>query len=146
MNVLIDTNVVLDVLLKREPFREISSEILFMSENGIISGFVSASAITDIFYLVNKEHKDSEKSHEAIGKLCETVKIAGVDEKIIKNALALKWRDFEDCVQYSAATDSQADYIITRDASGFASGVIPPISPLDFIISPNDDGEDEDSE
>jgi predicted nucleic acid-binding protein len=118
-----------------------------MSEKGIISGFVSASAITDIFYLVNKEYKDLEKSYDAIGKLCETVRIAGVDEKTIRNALALKWKDFEDCVQYAVATDFQADYIITRDVSGFKDGAMSPISPSDFIaiISPNDEAEDMDS-
>jgi len=51
MNVLIDTNVILDVLLHREPFHEDAARIITLSENDKINGFVSASAITDIFYI-----------------------------------------------------------------------------------------------
>jgi predicted nucleic acid-binding protein len=133
MNVLIDTNVALDVLLRRKPFEESASEILIMSENGLISGYISASSITDIFYLVRKEYKDTAKTYEAIKKLCMTVHIAAVDERAIQNALNMEWSDFEDCVQHAAAKDFQADYIITRDENGFKDGTIRLISPTNFV-------------
>jgi predicted nucleic acid-binding protein len=69
MNVLIDTNVVSDVLLGREPFAEQSAKVVFLSEKAVIDGYVSASAATDIFYIVQKEFRDKDKAYETVGKL-----------------------------------------------------------------------------
>jgi predicted nucleic acid-binding protein len=65
MNVLIDTNVVLDVLLGREPFVTQSAKVVFLSEKAVIDGYVSASTATDIFYIVRKEFQDKDKAYDA---------------------------------------------------------------------------------
>ncbi|MDR3289291.1 MAG: PIN domain-containing protein [Peptococcaceae bacterium] len=138
MNVLIDTNVMLDVLLKREPFAADAAKIIFFSERNFITAFISASTATDIFYLARKQYQNKEKTYALIKKLFTAVKIASVDESAIKRALALYWDDCEDCIQYVAAQDSQTNYIVTRDVTGFALSDIPAISPADFVelISP----------
>ncbi|MDR1136330.1 MAG: PIN domain-containing protein [Clostridiales Family XIII bacterium] len=73
MNVLIDTNVVLDVLLRREPFAEQSAKVVLLSEKAVIDGYVSASAATDIFYIVRKEVHDKNKAYEIVKKLFKAV-------------------------------------------------------------------------
>lgn len=110
MTVLLDTNVVLDVLLKREPFLEKSALVLLLSEKKIIDGYVTASSITDIFFLTNATYKDKQKSMELLKKLLKTVNIASVTGEEIYRAVDLNWNDFEDAVQYSAGENIQADY------------------------------------
>jgi predicted nucleic acid-binding protein len=133
MNVLIDTNVVLDVLLGRKPFAEQSAKVVFLSEQAVIDGYVSASAATDIFYIVRKEFRDTDKAYEVVGKLLKAVKVAAVDGETIDGALELRWNDFEDCVQFVSARGLDAAYIITRNMSDFNDSEIPPITPADFL-------------
>ncbi|GHU65217.1 hypothetical protein AGMMS49983_12550 [Clostridia bacterium] len=83
MNVLIDTNVVLDVLLMREPFYENSRRVIALSEKNVITGYVSASAATDIFYLVRKEFQDTNKTYNALRSIFETIRISAVNEETV---------------------------------------------------------------
>ena len=133
MTVLIDTNIILDVLLKREQFLENSSNVILLSEKHIIDGYVSASAITDIFYITNAAYKDKQKSLNLLKELLKTVSIAAVTGDEIYRAIDLNWNDFEDAVQYSAGEHIHADYIITRDTSGYISSTIPIIKPANFL-------------
>jgi len=133
MTVLIDTNVILDVLLNREQFLEKSSHIILLSEKKIIDGYVSASAITDIFYITNLTFKDKIKTMSLIKNLLKTIKIAPVTEGEIYRAIDLDWNDFEDAVQYTTGEHLQADYIITRDVKGYGNSVIPAVQPEDFL-------------
>ena len=134
MTVLIDTNVILDVLLKREQFLEKSSNVVLLSEKKIIDGYVSASAVTDIFYITNASYRDKQKTINLIKELLKTVRIAAVTETEIFHAIDLNWNDFEDAVQYSAGEAIKADYIITRDISGYSDNSIPAIQPVDFLL------------
>jgi predicted nucleic acid-binding protein len=133
MNVLIDTNVILDVLLGREPFAEQSAKVVFLSEKAVIDGYVSASAATDIFYIVHKEFQDKDKAYETVEKLFKAVKVAAVDGETIDGALELRWNDFEDCVQFVVAHGLDAAYIVTRDRNGFKDSAITPVTPADFL-------------
>jgi predicted nucleic acid-binding protein len=133
MDVLIDTNVVLDVLLGREPFVAQSAKVVFLSEKSVINGYVSASTATDIFYIVRKEFQDKNKAYDAVGKLFQAIKIAAVDGETIDGALERRWEDFEDCVQFVVARGLDAEYIVTRDMNGFNDSEIAPITPADFL-------------
>lgn len=75
MKIMCDTNVIIDVLLEREPFVEDSYKILKLCEEHKIDGFVSASSVTDIFYLVRKYTHSTEQAYKAVGKLLEIVKV-----------------------------------------------------------------------
>ena len=139
MNVLIDTNVILDFILRREPHYENSAKINILSEKNYISGYISASAVTDIFYVAKKELKNKDTAVELIKNLLKTVRVASVTESGIHEALDLNWDDFEDSVQYVAGQGISADYIITRNPKDFAGSQIKVISPEEFlnqIISP----------
>ena len=88
MNVLIDTNVALDVLIGREPFFEFSQLVLLASEQKIINGYITASSITDIFYVTNKHLKDKAATYKLLKEhLMGTVSIATVDGKSISEVV-----------------------------------------------------------
>jgi len=119
MNLLIDTNVVLDYLLRREPFYESAAKLVLLSEKRYIDSFISATSVTDIFYIAKKELKNKEKVFELIKSILKTVRVASVNEKSIYEALELKWNDFEDSVQYVVGENIFAEYIITRNSKDF---------------------------
>jgi predicted nucleic acid-binding protein len=133
MKVLIDTSVVLDVLLNRAPFSANSKAIFDLAEEKRIIGYVSASSITDIFYIANKEFKDNEIVYQAIERLDALFLIVPVSKFTITDALALRWKDFEDAVQFMVAKENDITYIITQNVADFKTSDIPCMSPTDFI-------------
>ncbi|GHV26950.1 twitching motility protein PilT [Spirochaetia bacterium] len=133
MNVLIDTNVALDVILQREMFCQNAKKIADGSQHGVYTAFVSASAVTDIYYIACRELRDKKLVMERIKALLETVDIAAVTGMEIRRAIELFWTDFEDCVQFTAGERLAVRYIITRDAGDFAESGIPALSPEQFL-------------
>ncbi len=113
MKYLIDTNVILDVLLKREPFYKSCASVLTLARRKEIELYVSASAITDIYYIANQALRDRAEVKSLIVKLIKVVSVAGISEDEIQKALALPWKDFEDSVQYSVALLQKMDGIVT---------------------------------
>jgi predicted nucleic acid-binding protein len=132
MIALIDSNVILDSLLKNEGFYKDAEAILVMSEKDVFQGYVSASAITDIHYIARKAH-GKDRALELIDELLDNIHIALIDESVIRKAVDLKWNDFEESVQFSAGEILGADYIVTRDPKGFAESAITVITPKSFI-------------
>lgn len=94
MKILVDTNIVLDVMLKREPFYKSSLEILGLTKRDNVEEYVSASAITDIYYLAYRQLRDKEVVKKLMKKLLTVVSVASVSEQEIENALSLEWNDF----------------------------------------------------
>ena len=128
MRILIDTNVILDVLLKRSPFYETAIEVLKLSARDDIQEFVSASAITDIYYIAYKNLRDKAAVRELLN-----VSVAGVSEEEIQKALELEWNDFEDSVQYSVAALNEMDGIITRNVKDYSSAEMQVWEPAQFL-------------
>jgi predicted nucleic-acid-binding protein len=133
MKLLVDTNVVLDYLLRREPFFENAAKILLLSEKGYVKCFVSASSITDIFYIAKRELKDTNTVLGLLEKLLNNIRVATVSEKSIYEALELKWKDFEDSVQFVVGKSVSVEYIITRNLDDFSNNQIKVSSPKDFL-------------
>ena len=133
MKILIDTNIVLDVLLKRPSFYQDSFAIFQLVDQERITGCITASAITDIFYIANKEIKDDEIVYQAIENLTGIFSAIPVSGTTIANAVVLRWKDFEDAVQFVTAKENGVTYIITRNKDDYESSDIPCISPADFI-------------
>ena len=119
MKILIDTNIVLDVMLKREPFYKLSFEILSLAKKDDVEEYVSASAITDIYYLAYRQIRDKGVVKKLIKELLTIVTVASVSEQEIENALSLEWNDFEDSVQYSVAYLQEMDGIVTRNTNDY---------------------------
>jgi len=133
MDVLIDSNVAIDVLLYREPSYQDSHLVLLASERRLIHGYISASAITDIFYIISKKMGKISAREIIVNYLIGAVSIATVDESIVYRALDAKWNDFEDSVQYTVGKEVKADFIVTRNVDDFKNGTITTIEPEKFV-------------
>ena len=131
MKVLINTNVALDYMLNRSDYSN-AKIIYLMAEQKLIAGYISASAITDIFFLA-KGTLGKKPAKEALKKLLQVFKPATVTDNHIYQALDLAWDDFEDSVQYVVGENFPVNYIITRNIGDYSSGSIPAVTPEEFI-------------
>jgi predicted nucleic-acid-binding protein len=133
ISVQLDTNIALDDMLDRQPFCADAKRILFMAKQGYFKCFVSASAITDIFYISSREWRNKETAMTTLKTLLSIVSVAGVDEEIIMRTVSLGWDDFEDAVQYAAGEAVSVDYLVTRDPAGFVDAAIQTLNPAEFL-------------
>ncbi|MCX6054189.1 MAG: PIN domain-containing protein [Chloroflexi bacterium] len=132
--VLIDLNILLDVLQKREPFFETSAHLLVLIETGKIKGYVAFHSITTLFYLIKKDRSSAE-ARAAITNLLQFLKIAAVEQYTIEQALNLEYRDFEDAVQMISAVQCKADYLITRNIKDYQPPLLTVLQPVEFIAA-----------
>jgi predicted nucleic acid-binding protein len=132
VNILFDTNVVLDVLFDREPFSEPASQLLSLVERGEISGIICATTVTTIHYLSGKA-LGKNKSQNQIKNLITLFEIASVNRAVIEEALKSKFSDFEDSVIYHAARHAGAEAIVTRDPRGFKKSRLPVFNPVELL-------------
>ena len=121
MRIVVDTNVMMDILQRREPFFADSYQAIhsIIQEDG--ECMLSASAATDIFYLLRKALQSPQQARE---------RLAGLD---IHTALSRPMADFEDAVVDAVAERNEADYILTRNKKDFAGSVIPAVTPTEFL-------------
>jgi len=132
MEILIDTNVILDTLLKRSPFAEDAYSILKMADEKKLNAHIAAFAITDIYYFINKNltHEDRLKAIKALFNIMNVVSVTKQD---IEKAMALtEFTDLEDALQMQCLKKLKGDYIITRDEE-FQKITDKAVSPKDFI-------------
>ncbi len=122
IRIFIDTNIILDVLLEREPFFKGSGEIWRLVEEKEIAGFVSLNSLTDIFY-ISRKYIGSEKARSLVGKLLYVFDSVPLTKAIMKQALSLDIKDLEDAIQVVSAKKAFADYVISRDIKGFSSDI-----------------------
>ena len=132
MKLLLDTNVLLDIVLHREPHFEHSKELIIKIDGKQIKGFITATTITDIYYLVNKA-KGSKVAFAFIESLISFIDILTIDKSIIINALKSEIDDFEDAIQIYASISNSIDFIITRNISDFIKSDVPAYTPKDFV-------------
>jgi len=133
MNIFIDTNVLLDVMLCRDDFYPASRAVFDIVETNDISAFVSAVSMTNVFYILRKFKQSIDDAYSLMDDLSELFAIAPVTENTINNAMALRWKDFEDAVQFMSAQGINAKYIITRNKSDFRSCEITCLSPAEYV-------------
>jgi predicted nucleic acid-binding protein len=132
IKILLDTNVVLDIALQRPHFYNDAANIFKKICEKKIQAFVSASTITDIFYILQKEN-NKEKASQFLLRLIQVIDIVGIDREIILDALALGWNDFEDAVQNCVAQRNGIDIIVTRNVKDYEQSKMKIFSPADFL-------------
>ena len=132
LSILIDTNVAVDFIVHRMPFYEESAKVIEAASLKIFNAYISASCVTDIYYIARRELKDRELTLKLLKNFLTIVKVAAVSEKEIKIALESMWSDFEDAVQYSVALSNNMDYIITRNVKDFSASEVPAMTPEAF--------------
>ena len=133
MRLMIDMNIILDVLLEREPFFAHSKAVLEMCEKKQIHGFISASTATDIFYLIRKGLGSTEEAYRALGHILDIVKVLTVTNDDVNHAFLQKARDFEDCLLATCAKSNKCSGIITRNKKDFSDFGITLYSPEEIL-------------
>ncbi|MBH8571884.1 PIN domain-containing protein [Nostocaceae cyanobacterium CENA369] len=133
MKVLLDSNVILDVGLERQPFFGNSDTVVSFVEEGQIEGYICASAFSDLYYIIRKE-KGRNLALEFLREIVTFCRIATVDSTAINMALNLNFRDFEDAIQYSSAVLNHLDAIITRNPGDFPVATPRIMTPDELIL------------
>lgn len=131
--VLFDTNIVLDVLLKRSPWDVDAATCWQACDDGKIMGCLVASTLTDIFYIARKQ-KGLNDARKAVRVCLSAFAICVVDRQALELAVDLPGNDFEDNLQISCATLASLDVILTRDKGGFKDATIPVLSPDELVM------------
>lgn len=126
--ILVDTNVVLDVLLDRQPSAEASAAVWRAIETGAAQGLLAAHAVTTVHYLVRKE-LGTPQATRIIAKILTVFEVAAVDGSVVREALELPFSDFEDAVTASAARSAGCDFMVTRDPKGFRGSLVRTLTP-----------------
>ena len=132
--VLIDIDVILDVLTKREPFYAPAANLWVKVEKKRIHPYLASHTITTIFYLVRKA-KGKKMARKSIRDLLSIFEIAPVDRSTLLLALESGFADFKDAVQYAAAKQVSADFIVTRNIKDYKNSDIPVASPEIFLAT-----------
>lgn len=133
MKLLIDTNVVLDFLGANVGFADEAEKVFNLAIEQKAVELVSASAVTDIYYVLRRTLKDKQLALQKLSDLRRYLHVLPVTEQDIDKAIARNWHDFEDAVQYSVAESNDADYIITRNGSDFEEKDIPSLTPSELL-------------
>jgi len=130
--VLIDLNVILDVLQRREPFHAMSARALACAETGQVEGWVAAHSLTTLFYLLARPQSASH-ARVTLSELLSFLSVAAVDQAVIEQALNLPYQDFEDAVQMIAAVRAGVQYLITRNVRDYKAGPLPVLQPAELL-------------
>ena len=129
MKLLIDGNILLDVLQKREPYYEDSAKIWKMCETDLVQGYVSA---LNLVYVMRKE-LDAEKINEVLKKLSLIFTFEDLNVADINAAADMQWNDFEDAIQAATARRIHANHIITRNVRDFTKSEVVAFTPAEFL-------------
>ncbi len=132
MKILLDTNIVLDILLAREPFVDEVREIFLLIENRKVEGFVCATTMTTIHYLIGKQ-KDKASADALVLNLLKLFEVALVDKQILQDASLNNGVDYEDSIIYTSAKYTEVDMILTRDKRGFKNSEISIVNAKEFL-------------
>ena len=134
MNVILDTNIVIDAITAREPFREKSQDIIRSASKKEFKGAITTSTITDIYYIADKYFKDKEKTTSEVKKLFLLFDVITVTKEDCLRAFETGIKDYEDSLLSVCAFKWNANFIVTRNSEDFSNSVISAISPEEFLL------------
>lgn len=135
MRVLFDTNVLLDVLLDREPHVGVATKLVALVDNARIEGLICATAVTTLYYVGAKD-LGRKTAREHVRTLLSLFNVASVDGDVLQRALEDSgFADFEDAVVHEAAHAAGAGAIVTRNTGDFAKATIPVFDPHELLAA-----------
>ena len=132
MKALIDGNIILDVLQRREPHLDASSKVWKLCETDLIEGYVSALTFADLVYVMRKE-LTPESINEVLKKLSLIFHFTELAVADLTEAAEMKWNDYEDAVQAAAARRIHADCIVTRNIRDYLQSKVPAFTPAELL-------------
>lgn len=131
--ILIDTNVLLDYLLTREPFYQDAKNVISVCVDGRVKGCIAAHSIWNMFFILRKDY-DAKERREVLVNLCSIFDIEGIDKiKLVSGLQNEDFSDFEDCLQMECAKSYGAGYIVTRNIDDYKTSEIKAILPKDYL-------------
>jgi len=128
VKILFDTNIVLDVLLDREPFSDLATKLLSRVEKKELNGFLGATTVTTIYYLASKV-AGKKKADQEVSKLLSIFQIAPVNKSVLDEAIKSNFSEFEDSVLHEAAKQIGVHGIVTRNPKDFKRATLSIYSP-----------------
>ena len=132
MKLFLDTNIVMDHVLKRAEFCQPAGIILDLAKKQKLEILVSSITFVNAFYILRKYY-DREMIYNSMKALLQVCTLTSIGQNEIALSLSAKWKDFEDCVQFHSASAAQVDFIITRNKKDFETADIPVLSPVEFL-------------
>ena len=130
--VFVDTDVIFDLLAKRDPFYFAAARLFTLADEGRIQIYISALSLANIHYLISKL-TSAKEAKQIIRKFKVLVQVTALDEKIIDLALNSDFSDFEDAIQYYSALQNNIDVLITRNLKDYKKAQISVLPARDFI-------------
>lgn len=132
--VLIDTNIALDMLQKREPFAIDALELFALAEEGKVKLYLSTDSLSTIFYIVKKS-SGIKVAREAVSKILDFVSLGALDEKAVLQGMSFDFDDIEDAFIAAVAQKINAEAIVTRNLADFKLSPVAALPPREFIAS-----------
>jgi predicted nucleic acid-binding protein len=132
MRIFVDTNLLLDVLVKRYPFYAAAARIWTLAEAGACEALVSAISFNNMFYIVRKA-RDTGNARRALVLLRDVFASVAPDQRILNQAIDSEIADFEVAIQFYSALHAHADYLLTRNVGDFPAGILPILAPDEFL-------------
>ena len=130
--ILADTNVLLDVLAKREPFYPAAAAVWSAVESAKIAGCVSAISFNNTYYIIRR-YGSEETARSAISAIRDVFAVVPLDAQILNQSIDSSLSDFEDAIQLHSAVRAGARYLITRNPAGFVTDALPVLSPDEYL-------------
>ena len=133
MKLLIDTNVFLDAMMNRDPWAKAAQDLLIASAEEKVTGCISATSLTDIYYILRKHLKNKEKAKEALLQLLPSIDVLDINGTDCEKALGLSLPDFEDALLACCGERNNVNYIVTRDTKHFENSPVEAIQPEEIL-------------
>ncbi len=130
--VFVDTDVIYDLLAKREPFYHAAAHLFTLADEGKIQIFISALSLANIHYLISKQQSENQ-AKQILRKFKVLVHVTSLTEKIIDLALNSEFEDFEDAIQYFSALQNEIKILLTRNLKDYKKAQITVLTAQDFI-------------
>ena len=132
MVVLIDTNILLDVLLARQPYCDEAMLVLKLAESGAVRGWIAANSVDNIYY-ISRRQLSADQSRQLLRDLLQVVHVVSPAKKDLLWAINSDMADLEDAIQAACAVKAGAKVIITRNEKDYANSPVKPVSPTAFL-------------
>ena len=132
MDLVLDNNIVIDHIDRREPFYELSRRVCLLGVVGEANTYISVNMLTDIYYLLRKDY-GSQGAQDLIENNLSFLQLIGISAEDAQKALAARWGDFEDCLVARCAEKIKADYIVTGNVKDFRSSSVEAVTPEELF-------------
>lgn len=131
-NLLIDTNIIIDLLAKRKDFYQEAQELFTLADENEVNLYISSLSFANTHYMLSKE-LNADEARKVLIKFKLLVKILPLDDRILELALSSDFKDFEDGIQYYTALENKLGIIITRNKKDFKTAKLPVLTAKEYL-------------